>query len=224
MLEFSNLFGQFRNCFEKIGFKAVVCNLENRFVGASVDGYYDFGVLHSSQVLNSTWNTACDVKIRGHNLSCLTNLHFIRTVSWVNGSSWSSNCSISESICQFVNDIEVLFALYSSSSWDNNSGSCQVRFAWIWFFFFDELWKFLGRFLDYFNFSSVSSLRQLLERWGSECQKVNILIGPNFSQSISCICWSYEGLFIKNLKYISDWLTDKFSSNPGDNILSQAAA
>ena len=97
LFEFSNFLSKFWNSFKKISFKTIVCDLENWFIWPVIDGNNDFWIFHASKMLNSSWDATSNVKFRCNNFSCLTNLHFIWTVSWVNCCSRCSNCCITKS-------------------------------------------------------------------------------------------------------------------------------
>lgn len=181
LFEFSDFFCKLWNGFEKISFQTIVCNFENRFIWSTVDCDNNFRVFHTSKMLNGSRNTTCNVKLRCDNFSCLTNLHFISTISRIDSCSWSTDCGITKSCSKIINNWEVLFWFKTSSTRNNDSCSCQVRFAWIRLFFFYEFRQFFTWFIDNFNLGVVFSCRDFFKRWGSKSKEINILWSSNFS-------------------------------------------
>lgn len=224
MSEFSDFFCKFWNSFKKISFQTIVCDLENRFIWSAVNCNNDFWILHTSKMLDSSWNATSNIKLRCNNFSCLSDLHFISTISRVNSCSWGSNCSITKSCSKIINDWEIFLWFETSSTRNDDSGSCQVRFAWIWFFFFNKFREFFSWFIDNLNFSIVFSCRNFLKRRSSKSKEINILWRSDFSQSISSISGSDKGLLISYFKDISDRLRDILSCDSWDDIFTKTAA
>ena len=224
MSEFSDFFCKFWNSFEKISLQTIVCNLENWFIWSAVNCNNDFGIFHTSKMLNSSWNTTSNIKLRCNNFSCLSDLHFISTISRVNSSSWGSNCSITKSCSKIINDWEIFLWFKTSSTRNNDSGSCQIRFAWIWLFFFNKFREFFSRLIDNLNLGIVFSCRNFFKRRSSKSKEINILWRSDFSQSISSISGSDKGLLISNFKDISDGLGNILSCNSWNDIFTKTAA
>jgi len=113
------LLGQFGDGGEEISDESVVSNLEDGSLGILVDGNNGLGVLHTSQMLDGSRNTDCNVavntrqkkimlsvlivgrkkypcmvfyvQLRGNNLSSLSNLERVVDVSGIDGSTGSTN-------------------------------------------------------------------------------------------------------------------------------------
>lgn len=224
LFEFSYFLSEFWDGFEEISFQTIVCDFKNWFIWSTVDCDNDFWVFHTSEMLDSSGNTTSNVKLWSNNFSCLTDLHFISTISRVNSCSWSTYCSVTESCGKVINNWEILFWLKTSSTRNNDSCGSQVWFTWIWLFFFYKFRQFFRRFIDNFHFSIIFSCRNFFKRRGSKSKEINILWRSDFSQCISCISWSDKGLFISNFKDVSNWLRNILSCNSWDDIFTKTAA
>lgn len=122
-----DLLSELRQDLKQICFQAVICNLKYRLIWSVVYRYNAFWVFHSCEMLHSAWNPNSNVEIRGNNFSSLTYLHLIRAELSIYSSSWGSYSSISESICQFIDDLEILSIFDSSAAWNHNSCCSELR-------------------------------------------------------------------------------------------------
>lgn len=72
----------FRNSFEKIRNKSIICNLENGCFRVFIYGYNCFTIFHTSQMLNCTRNTNSNIKILKGNKNKSPNEFMKWTIKW----------------------------------------------------------------------------------------------------------------------------------------------
>lgn len=146
-------------------------------------------------MLNCTWNTDGHIQLRGHHFTSLANLHVIGTVSCINSSPRSTDSCISKSVSKSRNHWKIFFAFYSSSSWYDNSCSCELRFAWIRWIFFDKTCFYIWRKRNFFNWRRTLNTLSLIKGRSSKGQKIKWLISFHFRKGITCIGRSHISVF-----------------------------
>ena len=95
---FCNFLGQFWDSFEQILHKSIIWVLVDRLIRSIIYGYDTFRILHASKMLHSPTNTNRKIQIWSNYFPSLANLHLIRTITSINSSPRSTNCSITKCI------------------------------------------------------------------------------------------------------------------------------
>ena len=96
------LFSQFRDDLEKISNDAIISDLEDGGFRVFIDGDNDLGILHTSQMLDSTRNTDGNVELRSNNFTSLTNLVVVRDEASIDSSSGSTNSTVTKDLGKLI--------------------------------------------------------------------------------------------------------------------------
>src|SRR5699024_3620455 len=88
-----HFFNQYWNNFKQIAYDAIICHIKDICFRIFIDGYNDFGIRHTGQMLNGARNTDRNIKVWCNNLSCLPDLQGIIAVFRVTRTTRSTYCT-----------------------------------------------------------------------------------------------------------------------------------
>ena len=136
-------------------------------------------------MLHCSRETHSNIKLRSDDLSSLTDLQLVWTITCIDCCPGCSNSRITERVRKGIDNSKILFALHSPTPRNHDSRWSQIWLSRIGTFFLHEfsLWACWKR--DFSNLRASGCCWCFIEIRGSEGQKVDILAGLHFGQCVT---------------------------------------
>ena len=111
-----------------ITYNSIISSFEDWCIRIRINSNQALCRTNTCKMLNCSWNTGCNIKIRRNYLTCLPCMLFMWSPSFIRNRSWAGG-SCSKQFCKFLNRTPVIRWFHSPATWDYYFRICQEKFS-----------------------------------------------------------------------------------------------